>query len=66
MLTRPMLTVHEVADLLKMKETTVRGWIHDGSLRASKFGRDWRVAHKDLERFVAERANRPAPDTEEP
>ncbi|WP_206420033.1 helix-turn-helix domain-containing protein [Minwuia thermotolerans] len=59
-----MLTIHEVAELLKMKETTVRGWINDGSLRAVKFGRDWRVAFKDLERFVEERANRPAPDTE--
>jgi excisionase family DNA binding protein len=59
MLSRPMLTVHEVADLLKMKESTVRTWIHDGSLRAVKFGRDWRVAAKDLEAFVNARENRP-------
>ena len=49
MLSRPMLTVHEVADLLKVKESTVRTWIHDDSLRAVKFGRDWRVAQRDLE-----------------
>ncbi len=59
MLSRPMLTVHEVADLLKIKESTVRTWIHDDSLRAVKFGRDWRIAHKDLETFVNARANRP-------
>ncbi len=59
MLSRPMLTVHEVADLLKVKETTIRAWIHEQSLRAVKFGRDWRVAQKDLEAFVNERANRP-------
>lgn len=59
MLSKPMLTIHEVADLLKMKEATVRTWINDGSLRAVKFGRDWRVAVKDLEAFVQERANRP-------
>lgn len=59
MLSKPMLTIHEVADLLKMKEATVRTWINDGSLRAVKFGRDWRVAQKDLEAFVQERANRP-------
>ena len=59
MLTRPMFTVHEVADLLKVKESTVRSWIHDGSLRAVKFGRDWRVAQKDLEAYVNARANRP-------
>ena len=64
MLSRPMHTVHEVADLLKVKESTVRTWIHDGNLRAAKFGRDWRVAHKDLEAFVNARANRP-PETGE-
>ena len=60
MLSRPMLTVHEVADLLKVKESTIRTWIHDSDLRAVKFGRDWRIAQKDLEEFVNLRANRPA------
>ena len=64
MLSQPMLTLHEVADLLKVKESTVRAWIHDESLRAVKFGRDWRVAKKDLEIFVNTRANRP-PDADE-
>ena len=59
MLSRPLLTVHEVADLLKVKESTVRTWVHDASLRAIKFGRDWRVAQKDLEAFLEARANRP-------
>ena len=59
MLSQPMLTLHEVAELLKVKESTVRAWIHDESLRAVKFGRDWRVAQKDLEAFVNGRANRP-------
>jgi len=54
-----MLTVHEVADLLKVKESTVRTWIHESELRAVKFGRDWRVAHKDLESFVDTHANKP-------
>ncbi|WP_282610288.1 helix-turn-helix domain-containing protein [Pelagibius sp. Alg239-R121] len=64
MLSQPMLTLHEVADLLKVKESTVRAWIHDESLRAVKFGRDWRVAKKDLEAFVNSRANRP-PEADE-
>ncbi len=63
MLSRPMLTVHEVSDLLKVKESTVRTWIHEQSLRAAKFGRDWRVAQKDLESFVNARANRPQEKT---
>lgn len=52
-----MLTVHEVADLLKMKESTVRGWINGRELRAIKLGRDWRVAVKDLEAFLEDHAN---------
>ena len=60
MLSKPLLTVHEVAELLKVRESTVRTWINDCSLRAIKFGKEWRVAVKDLEAFVEQRANRPA------
>ncbi len=62
MLSKPMLTVHEIAELLKMRESTVRAWIRDGELRAIKMGRDWRVAVKDLEAFMEGHANRPADD----
>lgn len=60
MLSHPLLTVHDVADLLQVKEATVRTWINDNSLRAVKFGKEWRVARKDLEAFVESHANRPA------
>jgi excisionase family DNA binding protein len=60
MLSRPLLTLHEVADLLKVKEATVRTWINNGSLRAIKFGREWRVAYKDLEFFVETHATSPS------
>ncbi len=59
MLSKPLLTIHEVADLLKMKESTVRSWIRDGELRAIKMGRDWRVAVKDLEAYLDAHANKP-------
>ncbi len=63
MLSKPMLTIHEVAALLKMRESTVRAWINDGQLRAVKFGRDWRVAQRDLEAYLNAHANRdPGPD----
>lgn len=65
MLSKPMLTVHEVADLLKVKEATVRGWINDRALRAIKLGRDWRVAVKDLEAFVNAHANRDAGEADD-
>ena len=57
MLQRPLLTVHEVAELLKVRESTVRTLINDKQLRAVKLGRDWRVAVKDLETFLDEHAN---------
>ena len=57
MLSRPLLTVHETAEVIKVKESTVRTWIRDGKLRAIKFGREWRVSVKDLERFLNANAN---------
>ncbi|UEM06953.1 helix-turn-helix domain-containing protein (plasmid) [Skermanella rosea] len=62
MLTRPLMTVQEVADLLKISDDTVREWIHDRSLRAIKFGREWRIVARDLESFLNARANRPEGD----
>ncbi len=58
MLSRPLLTVHEVAEMLKLKESTVRSLIGARKLRAIKFGREWRVAARDLELFLDENANR--------
>ncbi len=58
MLSKPRLTLHEVAELLKVKEAMVRALIEDGGLRAFEFGRDWRVAVEDLESFVEAPANR--------
>lgn len=58
---KPLLTVRETADLLKVKEATVRTWIRENQLRAIKFGRDWRIQEDDLEAFIEARANiRPA------
>lgn len=62
MLSKPLLTVHEVSALLKVTDETIREWIHARELRAIRFGREWRVAVRDLERFLDARANRPADD----
>ncbi|MBF5094849.1 helix-turn-helix domain-containing protein [Azospirillum sp. INR13] len=59
MLSKPMMTVQEVSAVLKISEETVREWIHAKSLRAIKFGREWRIAVRDLESFLNMRANRP-------
>jgi excisionase family DNA binding protein len=62
MLTRPLLTVHETAEQLKVKESTIRAWIRQEKLRAIKFGREWRIAMRDLERFINDNANLDDPD----
>jgi excisionase family DNA binding protein len=55
MLRKPLLTTHEVAELLKIKEATVRRWIRDGDMPAVNLGRDWRVAVIQLEEFLKQR-----------
>ncbi len=61
MLSRPFFTTHEVAELLKISEATIRGWIHEGELRAVRFGREFRIAAKDLEAFVNAHVTGPGP-----
>lgn len=58
MLSKPFLTTQDIADLLKVREQTVRGWIHRRDLRAVKLGREFRVAVRDLEAFVDQHATR--------
>lgn len=60
MLTKPMLTVHDAADFLKVRESTVRALINDKRLRAVKIGKEWRIAEVDLMAFLNENANREA------
>lgn len=58
MLSAPMLTVHDAADFLKVKENTVRSLINEKRLRAVKIGKEWRIAEVDLMAFLEENANR--------
>lgn len=45
-------TVKEVADRLKVAESTVRHWIKLGQLRAIDIGKGWRIADADLNSFL--------------
>jgi excisionase family DNA binding protein len=49
-----LLTLREVADVVKVSETTVRRWVRDGSLAAYKVGKrgQLRVREQDLETFL--------------
>lgn len=56
MLRKPLLTTHDVAALLKVKEATIRRWIRDGDLPALHIGREWRIAAIQIEEFLKVRA----------
>lgn len=46
------LTSVEVAEVLRISAYTVREWIRDGKLRASKIGKAYLVSDVDLFKFV--------------
>ena len=45
-------TVEEVADLLKIKPTTVRAMLRDNELNGFKAGKAWRVTEDDLKKYI--------------
>jgi excisionase family DNA binding protein len=47
-----VLTVAEVANYLRVSETTVWRWCSDGRLPAFRIGRGWRVQRGDLEQHI--------------
>ncbi len=58
-----LLTVGEVVAMLRVHEQTVRRWLRDGEMRgillSHKSG--YRIRASEVERFLAERENKPAP-----
>lgn len=49
-----LLTVHEVASRMRVRDYTVRAWLRSGRLRGVKPGRrGWRVRAKDVEQRLA-------------
>ena len=49
------LKVEDIARELDLHVNTVRGWIRDGKLKATRFGRDYRVKREDFDKFVQDR-----------
>jgi excisionase family DNA binding protein len=49
-----LLTLRDVADTVKVSETTVRRWVRAGSLAAYKVGKrgQLRISEEDLESFL--------------
>ncbi len=52
---RTLLTIHEVAEFLRIDPKSVRRLVKSKQLAAYKVGRQWRVAERDLWAFLAER-----------
>ena len=62
-----LLTVAEVAEMLKLNQQTVRNWIDQGSLPALRVGRRVRIRHSDFQRLIADGATaRAAPPPPSP
>jgi excisionase family DNA binding protein len=47
-----MLTVEEVADILRVSTQTVRRLIDDGELKALRVRGQWRVRREDLDEYI--------------
>src|SRR5215213_493306 len=54
---KDLLDVAEVAEYLRVEQTTVQRWCREGSLPCMKIGKEWRIRHQALERFL-ERSER--------
>lgn len=47
-----VLTVAEIAEYLRVSETTAWRWCQTGKLPAFRIGRKWRVRRADLEHYI--------------
>jgi excisionase family DNA binding protein len=55
-----MYTVTQLSEILKLYPKTVRRFIHEGKIKATKIGREWRVRKDDLRDCAyGELANQP-------
>lgn len=50
-------TVNEVAEILKISTRTVYTYINGGLLKATKFGKLWRVSDANLQDFLKNGTN---------
>src|SRR5215210_6253102 len=54
---KDLLDVADVAQYLGVEQTTVQRWCREGNLPCMKIGKEWRIRHQALERFL-ERSER--------
>jgi len=51
-----LLTIREVATILRVSERSVNRYIESGRLKASRIGQ-WRIKQSDLDEFLKENLN---------
>ena len=56
-------TLKEVAEGLGVHYQTVKGWVAEGKIKASKIGRSYRVTGSELKRLLQSRTQGDPPDT---
>ncbi|MEV4975789.1 helix-turn-helix domain-containing protein [Streptomyces scopuliridis] len=56
-------SVDQVAELLDLHVRTVRGYVRDGRLKATRIGKQYRIAREDLEAFTGRPAATSAPSS---
>lgn len=54
-----LLSTHQAAACLGIDIRTVQAACKSGQLPATKFGRDWQIRERDLNRFTPRRRGRP-------
>lgn len=47
-----VFTIEECAEILKVTKRTIYKYVKEGTLRASKVGRDWRVTDTAIRAFL--------------
>lgn len=45
-------TLQEIADIMKLNKQTIQNYVKKGTLKATKFGRVYRVTEEELKRFM--------------
>jgi excisionase family DNA binding protein len=48
-----LLTIKQVAEFSQFSTRQIRRWIKSKTLKASQYGRSWRIAENDLALFLA-------------
>jgi excisionase family DNA binding protein len=52
----PLLTVGEVAGIMRVSNMTVYRLIKSGQLSAIRVGKNYRIRHSDVDRYLTDRA----------